>query len=231
MLQLSNYTNFILQDITLNLSSKENLVILGSNGAGKTTLAKILSGIIPSTQLTIDNQDLQKLWGCERSTKINYIPTKLEVFDEYLSVEEFLKLSHFNLSISIDEILHSLQIEYIKNKPCKNLSSGESQLVLIASSILHNAKFTIFDEILANLDPSRQKQIFDLLCNDNFLNSKIIISHNLDFAYKLGWNILYIKQGVIEFQGKSEEFFTQENLDHCFLKSVKKIQNHIVVDL
>lgn len=148
-----------------------------------------------------------------------------------MSVEEFLKLSHFNLSITIDDALRNLEIKYIKNKPCKNLSSGESQLVLIASSILHNAKFTIFDEILANLDPKRQKQIYTLIASKDFLQSKIIISHNLDFAYKLGWDILYIQDGSILYHGSNEKFFTQEHLDTLFDKSVKKIDNHILVDL
>ncbi|PWE24968.1 hypothetical protein DGE88_08030 [Aliarcobacter skirrowii] len=48
MLELKNYSNFILKDISFLLKSNENLLILGENGAGKSTLAKVLSSIISS---------------------------------------------------------------------------------------------------------------------------------------------------------------------------------------
>ena len=41
MLELKNYNNFILKDISFVLEEKENLLILGENGAGKSTLAKV----------------------------------------------------------------------------------------------------------------------------------------------------------------------------------------------
>lgn len=231
MLKLSSYDNFLFKDISFSLEKGDNLVILGSNGAGKTTLAKVLSGIIENDNVNIEGHKLCKLWGKDRSKRINYIPTKLEIFDEYLSVGEFLSLSHFKKDIAIETVLEKLDILYLNDKSCKDLSSGESQLVLIASSILQGSEFTIFDEIVSNLDPQRQKQIFGLFKNGDHLSSKIIITHNLDFAYKLGFDILFMQKGKIIFEGSNEEFFDQKNLDTIFQNSVKKYENHIVVDL
>ena len=231
MLKLNSYDNFLFESISFSLEKGKNIVILGSNGAGKTTLAKVLSGIIENGNVTIEDEKLNTLWGEERSKRINYIPTKLEIFDEYLSVKEFLSLSHFKKDISIEVVLGKLDILYLKDKPCKSLSSGESQLVLIAGSILQGSDFTIFDEIVSNLDPQRQKQVFELFKNGDHLSSKIIITHNLDFAYKLGFDILFMQKGEIVFEGSNEEFFDQKNLDTIFQNSVKKYENHIVVDL
>lgn len=231
MLKLNNYTNYILKDISFELPYGKNLIILGNNGAGKTTLAKVLSGLIKTEKVTVQNKNLHTLWGKERSKKINYIPTKLEIFDEYLTVKEFLSLSRLQQNISIQNILDRLGILYLKNKSCKSLSSGESQLVLIAGAILQGSDFTIFDEIVSNLDPHRQKDIFTLFKKGDDLHSKIIITHNLDFAYKLGYNIIYIKKGQILFKGTNEDFFDQKHLDILFEKSVKRYENHIVVDL
>ncbi len=231
MLKLDSYTNYILKDISFELSKEQNLIILGNNGAGKTTLAKVLSCLIENDKVTVSGDKLCETWGAKRSQKINYIPTKLEVFDEYLSVREFLELSCFENSPAVTEVLGSLDIVYLQNKPCKELSSGESQLVLIASSLLQGSDFTVFDEIVSNLDPHRQKEIFRLFKQSGHLKSKIIITHNLDFAYKLGYDIIYMKQGKIIFKGSNEDFFEQEHLDRLFDKSVKKYENHIVVDL
>ncbi len=51
MLELKNFNNFILKDISFILEKNENLLILGENGAGKSTLAKVLSNLLPSSNL------------------------------------------------------------------------------------------------------------------------------------------------------------------------------------
>ncbi len=214
MLKIDNYSNYILKDITLEIKNK-NLIILGSNGAGKTTLARAI----------INNKEMQ-------DTKlINYIPNKLDIFDEFMSVTEFLELSCLYSKQSIDEVLNQLGIKYLKDKPSKYLSSGESQLVLIASAILHNAKYTILDEPTSALDPKRIQTIYKVLNNDNILKYKVIITHNLNLSYKLGYDILFIEDGKITFNGTNQEFFDEHNLIKFFGNSVKKIDNNILVDL
>lgn len=216
MLKLDNYSNYILDDISLNINNK-NLIILGSNGCGKTTLAKAISGLLDNSKL---------------DTKlVNYIPTKLDVFDSFLSVKEFLDLSYLYGNHTIGEVCSILDISHLKDKNAKTLSSGESQLVLIASAILHNAQYTIFDEPTSNLDPQKVKKVFRLLKDENTLAYKVIITHNLDLAYKLGFDVIYIKDGKIDFSGTGQEFFMQDNLDRYFEQTVKNIDGNIVVNI
>lgn len=231
MLKLNNYNSSILKEVYLELSSPQNLIILGNNGAGKTTLAKVLSGIIDNNSCLVDNQIISTLYGTARTKLINYIPTKLEVFDEYLSVFEFLTLSCLDEGGSINNILELLEICYLKDKLCINLSSGEAALVLLASAILHNARFTILDEINSNLDPQKQKLVYQILKNNEFLQSKCIITHNLNFAFKLGFDILYLGEGKTLFYGKNSDFFDEQNLFKFFGHSVKRVENMVVVAL
>jgi len=106
MLKLVNYSSNILSDISLEIDNK-NLIILGANGAGKTTLAKVLSGVIET-----DNIEFEP----SRTKFINYIPSYLEIFDDFLNVREFLQLSHLYSIQTIDEVLHLLHIEHLKDK-------------------------------------------------------------------------------------------------------------------
>ena len=92
MLKIDNYSSKILNNISFELNSK-NLIILGPNGAGKTTLAKILSGIISNNNVSIDNINTSLVFGNQKTELINYIPAKLDIFDEFITVNDFLLLN------------------------------------------------------------------------------------------------------------------------------------------
>jgi len=230
-LKIDNYSNEILKGISFSLEAGEHLIILGSNGVGKTTLAKVLCGMTPSSSVSIDNITPSKVYGEKRAKLINYIPPKLDVFDEFITVREFLEIGTFNNDLSIDASLEKLHITHLTNKACKMLSSGESQLLLIASALLHDARYTIFDEPTANLDPQKMQLLFNLLKDETTLQSKLIITHNLDLAYKLGYNILFLEEGAVKFYGSNSDFFTQTHLDALYDGSVEKRENNIVVKL
>ena len=230
-LKIDNYSNEILKGISFSLEAGEHLIILGSNGVGKTTLAKVLCGMTPSSSVSIDNITPSKVYGEKRAKLINYIPPKLDVFDEFITVREFLEIGTFNNDLSIDASLEKLHIIHLANKACKMLSSGESQLLLIASALLHDARYTVFDEPTANLDPQKMQLLFGLLKEVTTLQSKVIITHNLDLAYKLGYNILFLEEGAVKFHGTSTDFFSQEHLDALYDGSVEKNANNIVVKL
>ena len=232
MLEINNYNSDILKDITFSLKEGENLIILGKNGAGKSTLAKVLSNLIPNNKVILQGQRIDKIDDFKRAQAINYIPPKLSIFDEYVTLKEFLELSCVNETDDkkIEEIITLLKLEKLKHRYCKAFSSGEKQLLLLASAIIHDAQITIFDELTANLDISRLKEVFDIF-NSKLLKQKIIITHNLDLAYALKFKVLYINDGKIEFFGQHKEFFEDQNLKKFYNNTISKLDKHLVVNL
>ena len=230
MLTIDNYSNEILKNISFELKTNENLIILGSNGAGKSTLAKVLCGITPSSCVTLHGQELHKVKVKERTKYINYIPAKLEIFDEYITLNEYLNLSRLHTLLESKNMLKLLEIDHLKNKACQQLSSGEQQLTMLATAVLHNAKITIFDEPTANLDPQKSRNIFSLL-KSNIFQSKIIITHDLNLAYRLGYKVLCINEGQITFFDSSKKFFNESNLNDYFGTSIKMVNDCVVVNL
>ena len=232
MLEINKYNSDILYDISFTLEEGEDLIILGENGAGKSTLAKVLSNLIENDDVRLFKQDISSLSDQKRAEYINYIPPKLSIFDEYITLREFFELACIDLidNKKIDELIDILNLKKLEKKYCKAFSSGEKQLLLLGSSILHDAKITIFDELTANLDITRLKEVFDIF-KSPYLKQKIVITHNLDLAYALKYKVLYMKDGKIEFFGKHDEFFCNENLKKFYNDSILKINEHLVVNL
>ena len=232
MLEINNYNSSILHEISFRLEDNENLIILGENGAGKSTRAKVLSNLIENDKVKIFNENINKMDDLKRAFLINYIPPKLSIFDEYITLREFLELSFISSvdNEKINSVIKLLNLKKLENKYCKSFSSGEKQLLLLASSMIHDAEITIFDELTANLDISRLKEVFDIF-NSDLLNQKIVITHNLDLAYALRYKVLFLKDGIIEFFGSHDEFFDNKNLKRFYKDTIRKLDNHLVVNL
>lgn len=232
MLEINNYNSKILHEISFLLQENENLIILGENGAGKSTLAKVLCNLITNDSVILNKENIATLSENKRALYINYIPPKLSIFDEYITLHEFLELSSIkNVDYKrINIVIEKLNLKNLENRSCKAFSSGEKQLALLASSIIHDAQITIFDELTANLDISRIKEVYDIFKSD-LLKQKIVITHNLDLAYALGFKVLFIKDGKIDFFGSNEDFFENNNLKKFYKDSITKIDNHLVVNL
>ena len=107
MLEIKNYNSSILDDISFSLKENENLIILGENGAGKSTLAKVLTNLIENKSVKIDSIDIDKIPDLKRASLINYIPPKLSIFDEYITLKEFFQLSSISEvnNKKIDELI------------------------------------------------------------------------------------------------------------------------------
>jgi iron complex transport system ATP-binding protein len=234
---LPHYTidgKVILQDITFTLQKGENLTILGANGAGKSTLAKILCGLYRSKKrVKVEDRYVETLDAHRRGKKLNYIPPKLSMYDRYLKVKDFLQLSRYHATLQEEHLLATLEKLHLKGfeeRFCTTLSSGEQQLLLLASACMHKADITIFDEPTANLDPKKIKTVFSLMHDEN-LPQKIVITHDLQFAYKLGYAVLYIDEGRGCFYHKAEHFFCDENLEKLYDGAVKQQCGSVMVTL
>jgi len=232
MLHVADLTAKILKNISFTLKEGKNLTILGNNGSGKTTLARALCHLIPSESIFLEGQKISEIAPHLRSQAINYVPTTLDVYDEYLSVSDYLDLNCLEGGDSRkrEEILEVLEIEHLKDSPCQSLSSGESSLLLIAGAMLHRARYTILDEPTANLDQAKKVKIYRLLKSGSYFQNTIIITHDLNLAYKLGYNVLYLEEGSVRFFGSCGDFFDPTHLETCFGNAVQNIGGNFVVN-
>lgn len=231
----------ILKNVSFSLAKSQNLLILGENGAGKSTLAKALCSLTPSNSISLFERELSHIPPKERAALINYVPPKLESYDEDITLMEYLQMGYFSRKKKFEPtlpceteaalgLLCGFGLEDLAHKRLQTLSSGEKQTAMILQAAIQNSAITIFDEPIANIDAVRTQTLFSLLSSDDVFLQKIVITHDLHFAFSLGFDVLFLKGGRREFFGSCEEFFDEDELKKRFGGSVQKCELGVVTN-
>ncbi|MFA6196813.1 MAG: ABC transporter ATP-binding protein [Sulfurimonas sp.] len=214
----------ILKGVSLQINT--HLTILGANGSGKSTLARAICGLIEyEGEIEINAHNFRELSRIDRAKTLSYIPTKLEIYDQYITVYEFVllgrfayKKSYFDYSLEdknrTKQTLKFLKIEHLSEHTLSSLSSGEQQLTLIAQALAQESKIIIFDEPTANLDPHNSKIIAEHIKALKEQHQIILITHDLHLACFVGSPIAFIKEGALTLYG--DDFFEDANLERLY---------------
>ena len=229
MIELQNLTchyehKIVLKNISLTI--KSHLTILGANGAGKSTLAKAICGLTPyEGEILIDDANIQELSLKEKAKLLAYIPAKLDVYDAYITLFEFVLLGRFPFKKSffdyseldkkiVEESLEYLNISHLKNASLHSLSSGESQLALIAQALTQKSRIIIFDEPTANLDPKNSKIIAQHIKSLQKEQEILLITHDIHLAEFIDVPVGFIKEKKLHYY--KTDFFEPQNLSKLY---------------
>ncbi len=219
-LSCSYGNDIILQDININIES--HISILGANGSGKSTLVRAVCALIPyKGDVRIDGLDAKELSLLEMAKTISYIPAKLEIYDSFISVEDFVLLGRFAYKKSFFEYsdkdraiatqkIKLLGLDHLKRHTLASLSSGEQQLALIAAALAQESRIIIFDEPTANLDPHNSKVIAHYIKKLKETHQVVLITHDLHLACYIDSPIAFIKDKKVHLYGR--DFFDDEVL-------------------
>ncbi len=224
----------------INVDIKQHLCILGSNGSGKSTLAKALCGLLPyEGSIQIDNYELFSIPAIERAKKIAYIPSKMESFEQFTTVEEFVLLGRYpykasfkNYSILdkeiVKEILAELSISNLVSFRLHELSSGQQQLVLIAQALAQKSNILIFDEPTYNLDPKNTTLFVQELkkLRNSFIT--ILITHDIQLASYFNDPVLFLHDKKATLYEKN--FFKIEQLSKAYGVNFKENSSFFELD-
>ena len=229
MIELKNIScaynkKVILSNISLTI--KHHLTILGANGSGKSTLAKALCNLTAfEGAISIESQNIATLSLKEKAKAISYIPAKLDIYDSFISVEEFVLLGRFPYKKSfieyskedkkiVSQTLEFLKISHLNLNAVSSLSSGEQQLTLIAQALAQRSKIIIFDEPTANLDPKNSKIIATHIKALKENCQVILITHDLHLANFIDSPTAFIKEKTLHYY--EDGFFSDKNLEEHY---------------
>ena len=219
-------------NISFDIQEGEILGLLGPNGAGKTTTIHMLLGLITPTAGTIRvfGLDLAK----HRETilqQVNFSSTYISM-PYSLTVEENLKviarlygLKH--IQQKIDDITKMLEMEDIRYKMTRKLSSGQMSRLTLAKAIMTEPRVLFLDEPTASLDPDIVNKIKAFLKEYQQAKGLSILytSHNMREMEEMSDRIIFLQKGKIVAEGTAQNIiqsFGQRDLEEVFLKLARE---------
>lgn len=190
----------------LHIQKGETIGLVGNNGAGKTTLFRMILDLIrPESGEVLSNgknvmQDEQ--W---KDYTASYLDEGFLI--DYLTPEEyfyFVGSLHDQNKTYVDEKLAGLTDFFNgeileKGKYIRDLSKGNQCKVGVAACLLQNPEILMLDEPFANIDPTTQIRLKNLLKDLAYKNSMttIVSSHDLNHITDVCQRILLMEKGVI----------------------------------
>ena len=180
--------------------------LVGNNGAGKTTLFRLFLDLIKADAGEVLSNDKNVATNEDwKNYTASYIDEGFLI--PYLTPEEYFYFAgklHDLSRADVDEKLAGLVAFFdgsiLKSgKYIRDLSKGNQFKVGIAACLLQNPDVLILDEPFANLDPSSQLRLIQMIkeLNDKKPMTIIISSHDLNHITESCTRILLMEKGII----------------------------------
>ena len=233
IIQVENVYKFFgqltaLNDVSLNISSGEKVVILGPSGSGKSTLLRSINRLekIDKGHIIVDGQNItapecnindvrQELGMVFQS--FNLFPHKTVLGNLTMAPMRLKKMSKDEAESIALELLKKVGISDKAHVFPAKLSGGQQQRVAIARALAMNPKIMLFDEPTSALDPEMIGEVLDVMTNlAKEGMTMVCVTHEMGFAREVADRLVFMDHGEIIEQGTPEEFFT--NPKHPRLK-------------
>ena len=172
---------WIFRNLSLELCSGQSIAITGENGSGKSTLVKCLSGAIPLSNGKIEyHLNSQSLNESQWYTVLAMASPYMELPEEF-TLEEAVEF-HFKFkkpfkNLSSKEITEILYLEFDRNKPLFQFSSGMKQRLKLGLAVFSDVPLILLDEPTSNLDKHGVKWYQQLMVENSKERAVVICSN------------------------------------------------------
>lgn len=205
-------------------AGKTNLII-GQSGSGKTVLLKSLLGIhYPEIgTISFDGRIYSELLPEEKRelrTEIGMVFQGSALFDSMTVAENvafplqmFTHNTPSETKDRVDFVLKRVNLIDAHKKLPSEISGGMQKRVAIARAIVNNPKYLFCDEPNSGLDPYTSTVIDNLIkeITEEYNITTVVNTHDMNSVMEIGENILFLKNGIKEWQGTKEEIFRTDN--------------------
>lgn len=232
-----------LHQVSLTVSSGEQVAIIGPSGAGKTTLLHLMACALLPVQgrLSIDDRDpwalstrdLQKLRGTLfLAPQVPPLPPRQRVVTAVLAA----RLPNWGFWRSLRSLFYPVGIEVAHTalahfdltdklfERVDRLSGGERQRVGLARLMASQARLLLVDEPLSALDPERSRQAVESLTRLAQERGATLVAtlHHVEMALQHFPRIIGLREGELFFDLPAAEV-TPERLQDLYASHLSEL--------
>ena len=215
----------VLNDINALFEDGKTNLIIGRSGSGKTVMIKNIIGLMKPDKGAIlyDGRDLTSM----NKQEINMLRREMgmlfqgsALFDSMTVLENVMfPLDMFSKDTYNDRkrraqfCLERVNLSEAGHLYPSEISGGMMKRAAIARAIALNPKYLFCDEPNSGLDPKTSLLIDDLIhdITQEYQMTTVINTHDMNSVMNIGDNIIFIKEGVKEWQGHSQQVITSDN--------------------
>jgi simple sugar transport system ATP-binding protein len=203
-----------LSGVSFRMFPGEVHALMGENGAGKSTLIKVLTGVYPidegsvelgQKQIKVNSpQDAQNAGISTVYQEVNLCPNLSVAENIFIGREpyRFGRILWKEMNRRADELLRNrMNLHIDVTLPLQSYSVAVQQLIAIARALNISAKVLILDEPTSSLDRGEVQQLFTVMTRlKNEGLSILFVTHFLDQVYDISDRITILRNG--EFVGE-----------------------------
>ncbi|WP_075558881.1 ATP-binding cassette domain-containing protein [Parabacteroides timonensis] len=252
MIEVKNITKSfegrtVLNNISAVFETGKTNLIIGRSGSGKTVLIKNIIGLMKpdSGEILYDGRDLTSMGKLELNMlrrEMGMLFQGSALFDSMTVLENVMFPLNMFSKDSFKErerramfCLERVNLSEAERLYPSEISGGMMKRAAIARAIALNPKYLFCDEPNSGLDPKTSLLIDDLIhdITTEYKMTTVINTHDMNSVMNIGENIIFIKEGVKEWQGTKDQVITSNNKalnDFIFasdlFRKVKEVEMH-----
>ncbi len=223
--------NWVVRDVTLPVRQGEVLALIGASGSGKTTLLRslnrlteITSGAARSGRIALDGADIHELEVNDLRRRISMVfqqpnPFPMSIFDNVAyALAEQRPTRGVRRRRRTPELEHAVEDALRRaglyeevagdlERSALRLSGGQQQRLCIARALAAKPEVLLLDEPCSALDPISTATIEELIVGLRESVAIVIVTHNLQQAFRVADNVAFMHLGELIEYGPSEQVF------------------------
>ena len=186
-----NKSRLIIQNVSIEINSRETIAIVGPSGSGKSTIGRLLFRFYDAQKgsIKIDGQEIRDVTQESLHRSIGVVPQDTVLFNDTIYYNIAYGLDNASRD-EVEKAAKDAQIhDFILSLPDGyettvgerglKLSGGEKQRVGIARTLLKNPPILLLDEATSALDTETEREIREALTNASEGRSVLTIAHRL----------------------------------------------------